>query len=173
MSTEITLLKIEDSDKNENGNLTIVAKDRIKEELDVYIKKMGTMNYYRMAKQLGLNRITVISLVNELIDDWTKSGDMEIALQAEWYKQIIEDVELHPEFFTPQRVVLIAFKAGIIDRLNSLNRILKPGAYEDDEKINFNFFGQIKPKTLAALAARKNNQGSSEAIEATEVSSKQ
>jgi hypothetical protein len=171
MSTEIALTKIEDSDKDEKGNLTVVAREKIKEDLDVYIKRLGTMNYYRMAKQLGLNRMTVIGLVNELVDDWSKTGDIEMALQVEWYKQILEDIELHPEYFTPQRVTLIAFKAGIIDRLNAINKIIRPGAYEDEEKINFNVFGQIKPKTLAALAARRNNQGSSEPVEVTEVSS--
>jgi hypothetical protein len=172
---ELSLTIIKDDERNPDGSILPEARNRIKQELDTYIKKMGFVDYRELSSKLGVTRITLVKLIEELVDEWSGKDEVEIALQIKWYEGILKDIETNPETFTPQRVALIAMKAGLIDRINLLKKMIKPGVYEDVDKINFNVFGAIKPKTLEALINRKSNQDSSEATptEATEVSNKQ
>ena len=118
------------------------------EEIGDYIRKTGRVNYSFLSEKLGLNQRTVRDIVSDLTEEWRTEDQFSIQLEIAWLENLMREMEIHPEEFTPQRTSLIAFEIGIFDKVRNLKNLMTPGVMVPKEVMNYHIFGQLKPKTL-------------------------
>ena len=150
--TDLILSYTKPEEKDGSGHLLPDVRERVMGEIDDYIRKTGRVNYSFLSEKLGLNKLTIRTIVSDLIEEWRIEDQFSIQLEIAWLENLMREIEIHPEEFTPHRIALIAFKIGIFDKVHSLKKLTTPGIQVHQEIIDYHVFGQLKTKTLEALA---------------------
>lgn len=144
-------------EKDGSGHLLPEVRERVMREINDYIRKTGHVNYSFLSEKLGLNKLTVRSIVSDLTEEWRIGDQFSIQLEIAWLENLMREIEEHPDDFTPKRISLITFKIGIFDKIHNLKNLTSPG-FKVPELIDYHIFGQLKPKTLEALAKYRKEQ---------------
>ena len=141
-------------EKDGSGHLLPEVRERVMGEISDYIRKTGRVNYSFLSEKLGLNQRTVRDIVSDITEEWRIEDQFSIQLEIMWLENLMREVEIHPEEFTPQRIALISLKTGIFDKVRNLKNLMTPGIAVHKEVIDYHIFGQLKPATLEALARK-------------------
>lgn len=149
---DITGIKPED--RNGDGSLNLEAREKAMSEVELYLRKAGYVNISEISRLLGLARRHTKALVLEVINRWNEEHQDQIAAQIMWYENLLLEIDEHSECFDSKRIALIAFKTGLIDKINGLQKLITREASISitREEINFSLFSQLKPKTLELLS---------------------
>ena len=159
----LSYIKLEEKDGS--GHLLPEVRERVMGEISDYIRKTGRVNYSFLSEKLDLNQRTIRDIVSDLTEEWRIEDQFSIQLEIAWLESLMREIEIHPEEFTPQRITLVTLKTGIFDKVRSLKNLMTPGGSVPKEVIDYHIFGQLKPKTLEALAKYRKDkeaQGNSE-----------
>lgn len=153
-----------EGERNEGGRLLPDVRERVVREIESYIRKTGHMNYSFLSEKLGLNLLTIRSLVSEIVENWKEYNSFDVELEIQWLKNLLIEIEEQPDKFDSKKIELIAFKIGIYDKINGLKKLITPGASISmiKEEISFNLFPNPKPKTLEMLRQQKESQNQQE-----------
>src|SRR3989338_466062 len=152
----LSYIKLEEKDGS--GHLLPEVRERVVGEISDYIRKTGRVNYRFLSEKLGLNQRTVRDIVSDLTEEWRTEDQFSAQLEIMWMENLMREIEIHPEEFTPQRIALVSFKIGIFDKVRSLKKLMTPGVAVHNEVIDYHIFGQLKPKTLEALAKYRKDK---------------
>ena len=144
-------------EKNGSGHLLPDVRDRVMGEIENYVRKTGHMNYSFLSEKFGLSKLTIRGIIAEMVEEWKKYNSYDVYFEIQWLRNLIREIEEKPETFTPQRTALINFKIGIYDKIHGLNRLMASDNSISfvKEEVNYNVFGELKPKTLEALRKMK------------------
>ena len=145
---------IKPEDRNGDGSLLPEARERALSEIESYIKRLGYVNISDLSRRLGLARQHTKAIVLEVINQWREDGVDPILIRIKWYEELLQELDDHPETFTPEYIGMLGLKSGIMDKIETLSRFEYPGSSTrlvQNNLINLNLWGEIKPKTLEAM----------------------
>lgn len=144
-------------ERDDGGRLLPEVRERVMGEIENYVRKTGRLNYSFLSEKLGLSKLTIRGIIAEMVEEWKKYNYLRVYLEIQWLENLMEEIEEKPESFTPQRMTLINLKIGMYDKIHGLNKLMSTDNSISfiKEEVNFNIFGQIKPKTLEALRQRE------------------
>ena len=151
-------------ERDDGGRLLPDVRERVMGEIENYIRKSGYINYSFLSEKLGLSKLTIRGIIAEMVEEWKKYNSYDVYFEIQWLRNLIREIEQKPETFTPQRTALINFKIGIYDKIHGLNRLMASDNSISfvKEEVNYNVFGELKPKTMEALRKMKELQNQQE-----------
>ncbi len=151
-------------ERDDGGRLLPEVRERVMGEIESYVRKTGRLNYSFLSEKLGLNKLTIRGIISEMVEEWKKYHSLNVYIEIQWLENLMEEIEEKPETFTPQRMTLINLKIGIYDKVHGLNKLMSSDNSISfvKEEVNFNIFGQLKPKTLEFMRQQRESQNRQE-----------
>jgi hypothetical protein len=142
------LIRLTDVDRN--SDRTFKDRESVLKQVEKHIVKVGHVRSSEIMEGLGIGRRAALDLITEVAALWREEDLIKIESQIRSWEDTVQDLEEHPENYTPEKISLLGLKAELQDRINKLRGLKSPDS-SPAEMLNFHVDGQIKPVTAQRL----------------------
>ncbi len=159
------LTPIRPEERTPDNNLLPEAKNKVYEEIRTYLTRLGFINYSDIAKQLGINRTTARSFVDEIVQEMREQDMDDKIVRIQWLHSKLQLLRENPEAFAVQNEVHnIALQLALykeIDKLRDSNPMEKEKGRDISQYFDLSIWGAMKPKTWKLIEGYKDQSAMS------------